>query len=107
MASIQYSTNVVFTTGIQAPFLLLQGPSGAKYYDVDTGITFTGPTGQRGTVGPRGFPGIGVMGATGYTGPTGVQGPSGPQGYPYNVGGQGPTGSGQAGPTGSGSFTRD
>jgi len=36
-----------------------------------------------------------------------MTGALGPQGYPYNVGGQGPTGSGQAGPTGSGNFTRD
>ena len=55
----------------------------ASYYD----LIVEGPTGPAGAAG-------------GYTGPTGQKGD---QGYPFNVRGQGPTGTGQAGPV----YTRD
>jgi hypothetical protein len=55
----------------------------ASYYD----LIVEGPTGPAGPAG-------------GYTGPTGQKGD---QGYPFNVRGQGPTGTGQAGPV----YTRD
>jgi collagen type VII alpha len=51
-----------------------------------------------GPTGPTGLPG--PTGVAGYTGPTGSKGD---QGYPYNVGGQGPTGSGAVVPP----YTRD
>jgi len=55
----------------------------ASYYD----LIVEGPTGPAGPAG-------------GYTGPTGQKGD---QGYPFNVRGQGPTGTGQSGPV----YTRD
>ncbi len=55
----------------------------AAYYD----LIVEGPTGPPGPAG-------------GYTGPTGEKGD---QGYPFNVRGQGPTGTGQSGPV----YTRD
>jgi len=55
----------------------------AAYYD----LIVEGPTGPQGPAG-------------GYTGPTGQKGD---QGYPFNVRGQGPTGTGQSGPV----YTRD
>jgi hypothetical protein len=58
----------------------------ASYYD----LIVEGPTGPAGAAGPAG----------GYTGPTGEKGD---QGFPFNVRGQGPTGTGQAGPA----YTRD
>lgn len=57
-----------------------------------SGYVISGPSGPAGVTGPMG-----------YTGSDGPQGPQGDQGYPYNVGGQGPTGSGAIAPP----WTRD
>lgn len=89
-------------TGADGPFGP-PGPTGATGADSTvTGPTGeTGPTGDASTVtGPTGETGPastvpGPTGETGETGATGIQGPTGLQGYPYNVNGQGPTGSGQ------------
>ena len=76
------------------------GPTGVTGYSGSTG--FTGATGATGPTGMRGM--TGFTGPTGPTGFTGLQGEKGDQGLPYNVTGQGPTGSGQ---TVTPPYTRD
>lgn len=81
-------------SGGDAPYI---GANGNWYVgQTDTGVSATGPAGQKGDPGPEG-----PAGPTGPAGPQGPEGPAGPKGDPGPEGPMGPTGeTGPQGPQG-------
>lgn len=81
-------------SGGDAPYI---GDNGNWYVgQTDTGVSATGPAGQKGDQGPEG-----PAGPTGPAGPQGPEGPAGPKGDPGPEGPMGPTGeTGPQGPQG-------